>query len=201
SVAFSPDGSILASGSSDTTICLWDVQSQSLKGEPLTGHSSWVQSVTFSPKGNLLASGSWDNTIRLWDLQSHTLVGDPLRGHTNRVLSVTFSPDGNFLASGSTDCTVRIWNVTTLTSAMAIHTYDHHPLSIGPAWGGMYDDGWIRSTTGELILWVPASYRAKLDDKRLITILGHDMSSRVRLNFDQVCLGEDWTKCYNPPSS
>ncbi|KAF8299331.1 WD40 repeat-like protein, partial [Clavulina sp. PMI_390] len=183
------------------TICLWDVHSQALKGEPLRGHSHYVRSVTFSPDGNLLASGSNDKTICLWDVLSQTLKGEPLTGHTGPVLSITFFPDGKTLASGSADRTVRIWNLTTLTSVTTIPTYHHHPLSIGPTWGGMYEDGWIRSINGELILWVPPSYRPKLYDERLITILGQDMSPRVRLNFDQMQLGEDWTKCYNPPLS
>ncbi|KAF8297446.1 WD40 repeat-like protein, partial [Clavulina sp. PMI_390] len=113
SVAFSPDGNLLASGSYDNTICLWDMHSQALKGEPLRRHSDHMQSVAFSPDGNLLAFGSYDNTICLWDVHTQTLKGEPLRGHTGSVLSVTFFPDGKTLASGSRDYTVCIWNLTT----------------------------------------------------------------------------------------
>ena len=110
SVAFSPDGELLASGSLDDTIKLWEV-STGRELRTLRGHTSSVRSVAFSPDGELLASGSWDNTIKLWEVSTgrelHTL-----KGHTDWVTSVAFSPDGELLASGSDDGTIKLWEVS-----------------------------------------------------------------------------------------
>jgi len=73
SVSFSPDSEIIASGSRDITIRLWNVAD----GREITilkGHTSSVMSVSFSPDGKTLASGSWDNTIRLWNLDMDDLL-------------------------------------------------------------------------------------------------------------------------------
>jgi len=110
-VAFSPDGNTAISGSSDSTIKLWDVQT----GEEIRtfkGHSDKVYSVTFSPDGNTALSGSRDNTLKLWDIQT----GKPIRtfrGHTKSVRVVAMSPDGSTALSGSEDNTIRLWEIQT----------------------------------------------------------------------------------------
>ncbi|KAJ6567905.1 WD40-repeat-containing domain protein [Mycena vulgaris] len=119
SVAFSPDGTRIVSGSYDNTVRVWDAETQTQIGAPLEGHTSWVQSVAFSPDGTRIVSGSGDNTVRVWDAETQTQIGAPLEGHTSWVQSVAFSPDGTRIVSGSDDNTVRVWDAETQTQIRA----------------------------------------------------------------------------------
>ena len=110
-VAFSPDGSILASASFDGTVRLWEVPSGRLF-HVLTGHTNSVHSVSFSPDGQTLASGGWESTIRLWDPSSGKL-NKTLTSPSGVVGSAIFSPDGRILAVGGGDGIVYLWNTTT----------------------------------------------------------------------------------------
>jgi WD40 repeat protein len=109
SVAFSPDGHRIVSGSYDNTVRVWDADTGKPVGQPLTGHIMAVLSVAFSPDGKLIASGSMDNSVRLWDAVTGRPVGQPLPGHTAFVFSVVFSPDGTTIVSGGGDNTLRVW--------------------------------------------------------------------------------------------
>ncbi|KAL4747489.1 hypothetical protein BDW72DRAFT_196701 [Aspergillus terricola var. indicus] len=110
-VAFSPDDRLLASGSRDHTVRLWDPATGTLQ-QTLEGHRDSVYSVAFSHDGRLLASGSIDDTVRLWDPATGALL-QTLEGHTELVRSVAVSSDGQLLASGSFDGTVRLWDPAT----------------------------------------------------------------------------------------
>ncbi|KAH0537057.1 hypothetical protein FGG08_006127 [Glutinoglossum americanum] len=111
SVVFSSDGRLVASGSADMTIRLWDTATGAVRCT-LGGHSDRVYGVAFSPDGRLVVSGLYDRTVRLWDTATGA-VRRTLEGHPGTVYSVAFSPDGRLVASGSgdkTDMTVRLWS-------------------------------------------------------------------------------------------
>jgi len=112
SVAFSPDGKILASGGWDSDIIIWDVITKRPLCQPLTGHTDAVMSLAFSPDSKTLVSGSRDKTIILWDVTTQQPLGQPLTGHRGEVTNLGFSPDGKFLASGGSDSTVILWDFT-----------------------------------------------------------------------------------------
>jgi WD40 repeat protein len=110
-IAFSPDGTLLATGDAEGELRLWEVATGKLVVN-FAGHLGWVWSLAFSPDGQLLASCSSDKTIRLWDVNTGKCLRT-LSGHTSSIWSVAFSADGQMLASGGDEPTIRLWNVNT----------------------------------------------------------------------------------------
>ena len=110
-LAFSPDGTQLASGNRDTTVHLWDITN---KTEPITlrRHTNEPTELAFSPDGKILASGGADKRVQLWDTTTGKSIGT-CTGHVSDIRGLAFSPDGKILASGSSDGTIRFWNTQT----------------------------------------------------------------------------------------
>jgi len=129
SVVFSPDGSMIASGSEDGSIKLWDTQNGVLL-RTIKDHNSDVTSVAFSPDGNMIASGDDSRTVKLWDTKSGILLRTTkvsmFGGVTNkRVDSVVFSPDGSMIASENTN--IKLWNTK---SGALLHTFKGYNSSV-----------------------------------------------------------------------
>src|SRR6266702_281041 len=124
SVAFSPDGKVLATGDDDGTVRIWNTATHRQSGQPLSIGDP-VESVALSPDGTILATGSDDGAVRLWNTATRHQIGPSFGSHSS-VHAVAFSPDGTILATGGSDGTARLWSV-------ASHHEVGQPLTPGPA--------------------------------------------------------------------
>jgi WD40 repeat protein len=182
SVAFSPDGRQVVSGSIDEMVQLWDAAAGAAL-YTLEGHLSSVKSVAFSPDGRRVVSGSNDETVRLWDAATGAAL-HTLKGYSDWVNSVAFSPDGGRVVSGSDDKTVRLWDAAT---GAALQTLDGNSDSVSPiAQGGtiphtlFVSNNWV-AEVGSNLVWLPPAYRATCEAVwNKIIVLGHP-SGRISI--------------------
>ncbi len=120
-VAWSPDGQRIASGSTDGTVQVWDA-SNGGNAYAYHGHASSVNAVAWSPDGQRITSGSTDGTVQVWDA-SNGGNAYTYHGHAGFVNAVAWSPDGKYIASGSSDQTVQVWDASNGGNA---YTYRGH---------------------------------------------------------------------------
>jgi beta-lactam-binding protein with PASTA domain len=145
SVAASPDGTELLTGSFDQTAKLWDL-STGAEIRTFTGHGAALYSVAFSPNGTRILTGSEDGTARLWDAAQATELRR-FTGHTGAVLSVAFSPDGTRVVTGSDDYTANAWDTET---GLLLQTFGGASVNISPVASAVFspDGGGILTAGG-----------------------------------------------------
>ncbi|MFJ6718338.1 helix-turn-helix domain-containing protein [Streptomyces sp. NPDC091259] len=163
SVAYSPDGKLLASASSDASVRLWDADGHRPVGT-FTGHTGAVASVAFAPDGSRLATAGADGTVRLWDVGARRLTAT-LTGHRGAVRAVAFGPDGRTLVSGGLDHTVRLWDLPDGTPRAVLTGHDDAVMAVAfsPDGSRVASAGVDRSVR----LWDPA------DPGRPLVLSGH----------------------------
>ncbi|KAK2760110.1 vegetative incompatibility protein het-e-1 [Colletotrichum kahawae] len=154
-VAFSPAGKVVAAGSGNGHVRLWDTTLETSRIRP---YEDRVNSVDVSPNGKLVASTSSDTTVRLWNVATG-LCETTLEGHTDRITTAVFSPDGELIASASCDNTIRLWDVRTRICRK--HDGSRLPNTYGFWTFPFHENGedWIKKN-GERMLKPPEEYRA-----------------------------------------
>jgi WD40 repeat protein len=182
-VAYSPDGTQLATASSDGTAKLWDAES-GVEIFTLEGHQKALRTVAYNPEGSQLATADEEGVVILWDRRTGK-ISAKLTGHSGSVEKLAFSPDGKLLASASQDQSVRVWDaaigeeLVTLTVNKAVKPY----VAFSP-------DGRRLLTVGESIQWwdtetwvevlaFPGTAAAISPDGRRLAIGGADGSLRL----------------------
>ncbi|MBI1747734.1 MAG: hypothetical protein HYR55_14270 [Acidobacteria bacterium] len=152
-IEWSRDGQRIISGSSDTTILIWNARDYQLVGT-VSGHVGSVDSVEWSPDGRRIATASMDGTIRMWNSQTYELIR-VLRDHLYPVYAVAWSPDGQRFASASKDASVRVFDSTTYQATILI---EHTDAMKALAWSP--DRKWLAagSSDGTLMIWDAETY-------------------------------------------
>ncbi|KAF1960416.1 WD40 repeat-like protein [Byssothecium circinans] len=179
SATLSYDLTLLASGSKDKTIKIWEVSSGECV-QTLKGHPGSIGSVTFL-HNSMLASGSYDKTIKVWDTNSGNCV-HTYNGHTDAVYSVVLSHDSTWLASASADKTIKIWDLS--SSGECVQTLEGHSSSVGSV-ALSYDSALLASGSYDetIKIWEISS------GKCVQTLEGHsDAVNSVALSHDSTRL-------------
>jgi WD40 repeat protein len=171
-IAFSPDSKIIASGSEDKNLRIWNVSDGTLL-QTLKGHTWTIYGVDFSSDGKLLVSGAIDNTIRLWRVSDWSELLT-IRGHSSDVFDVAFSPNGEIIASASRDETVALWNAKngSLLKKLTGARGDILSVSFSPDGTMLADNG-----NGDIRIW-------SVDDGTLLRTIQTNDAMKVQFSPD-----------------
>lgn len=176
-VAFSPDGEIIASGSDDGTLKLWKQNGTLIK---TLIHGGTVFSVAFSPDGEIIASSSDDETVKLWK-RDGTLLKTIAQGNWNWTYSLNFSPDGQTIAAGGNDGKIKLWKRDgTLLKTLSGHRGSVYSVNFSP------DGKTIASgdNKGQINFW-------KRDGTLLKTLTAHTGKDRFGVGVNSIAFSPD----------
>ncbi|KIM21165.1 hypothetical protein M408DRAFT_333630 [Serendipita vermifera MAFF 305830] len=188
SVASSPDGRRIVSGSADNTIRVWDAETGKTVMGPLNGHSGWVNSVSFSPDGRRIVSGSEDMTIRIWDaVTGETMIG-PSEGRIKVATPILGSQVGT---SGSHVPDAKVPDAKVASALETKPDPDDGPVCSNIFDSSLTEDGWMLGRNSELLFWVPPEIRPKLSPLRNVLTIGQ----ATELDFTNFVHGKGWIHC------
>ncbi|KAG9077441.1 hypothetical protein FS749_010669 [Ceratobasidium sp. UAMH 11750] len=183
SLACSPDGAYILSGSRDKTIRIWDARTGQSVGQPLQGHTGSVYSVAYSPDGAHAVSCSFDNTVRIWDVRSAVTMGSSIptmRNNSAQEIAPLHSiPDAQSVEPHICSSCCRIDG-------------PHIPWVLT-------DDGWVIAHQSKLLVWVPPDLRTVLLYPQNTAIISTRGS--LHLDFDHRTIGDHWQEYFRPERS
>ncbi|EIW79441.1 WD40 repeat-like protein, partial [Coniophora puteana RWD-64-598 SS2] len=185
-LAYSPNGQLIATGTVDKKIRIWEALTVGQVGDALEGHAGYIQALAFSPDGRRLVSGALDDGLRVWDVDTHEIIAGPFEDDAHTwIRSVMYSPDGELIASGGNDGLLCLWNAYTHERvAMIQHSGPVTSLSFSP--NGERIASSKLNVTGSL-------YRTSEGDLRHFA---HGSSSRLFGHFSTIV-----TLAYSPDGS